>query len=259
MRLLPSALVFALLCGAAGPAAAQDGVRGEGARQDRAVLPGRLLSDRELAEMTGKFLLPGGAEVALSITSDTVLNGQTVLRTVLNVDGGPRLTVFGRREETGALRPASSGSQSAGGAMAPSGIAVSLDRHSGIQTLTPIYGVATQSNVSLAGAPDDAAALGLAPVAVTPGGPAVATLDGQIALQALRNGSQVTFSGDQIQASHLVGQSIATALINSGNDRAIDTVTNVAIDLRNVEPYQIGAAAMRADMMALEATRGMIR
>jgi hypothetical protein len=57
----------------------------------------------------------------------------------------------------------------------------------------------------------------------------------------------------------LVGQSVATAVANSANDRTFDTVTNIAIDLRNVEPYVAGSAAMRVDSLVLDATRGMIR
>ena len=105
----------------------------------------------------------------------------------------------------------------------------------------------------------DAATAGLERLAVTPDGPAIRTPDGLVSARMLANGTLVSLTGDQLQASHLAGQSIATALVNSGNDRVFDTVTNVAIDLRNVAPYQIGAAAIRADTLALDATRSMIR
>lgn len=218
-----------------------------------------MLTDTELAQLTGKFFLPGGVEVALTVTSDTVLNGQPLLRTVLSVDRGSTLTVYGR---TGDPAPGVAGSveRSPGAApMAPTGIAVAFDRHSGIGTVTPTYAGAGQPNVTIGAPVPDAGALGLERLAVTPDGPAVQTAVGLVSVRSLASGSLVNLAGDQLSASHLVGQSIATVLANSGNDRTFDSVTNVAVDLRNITPYQIGSAAIQAGALALEATRGMIR
>jgi len=236
----------------AGPLMAQEPQRG--------VMPGPMLTDAELAQLTGKFFLPGGVEVALTVTSDTVLNGQTLLRTVLAVDHGSTLTVYGRNGQAAASTgPAVRTSQGAASFMAPTGVAVLFDRHSGTGTITPTYAGAQQPSVTLGAAVPDAAAQGLERLTVTPDGPAVQTPDGLVSVRSLANGSLVSLSGDQLAATHLVGQSIATALANSGNDRTFDNVTNIAVDLRNVSPYQIGAAAFRADTLALEATRGLIR
>lgn len=217
------------------------------------------VSDDDLAQATGKFTLPNGIELALAVTSDTVVNGQLILRTVFTVDNSAQLSVFGRESPAAGTNYSGAGTGSTG-AMVPTGITVSLDRQSGIQTITPTYTVQQASGVSIGPPPtQDADALGLSKLPVTPGGPAVATVDGTVSVQALANGSLVTLSGDRMSVSNLVGQSVATAVANSADDRSFDTVTSIAIDLRNVEPYVAGSAAMRVDSLVLDATRGMIR
>ena len=246
--LLPAtfAVAFALL--AVQPATAQDAP----------AAPAPVLTDPELAQLTGKFLLPGGVEVALTVTSDTVLNGQPVLRTVLAIDRGSTLSVFGRDPAAAVSTSATGTVTHATDSGGPTGVTIAMDRHSGIQTITPTYS-ATQPSVTLGAPVADVSAAGLERLAITPDGPAVRTPDGLVSVRTLSNGALVSLTGDQLQASHLAGQSIATALVNSGNDRVFDTVTNVAVDLRNVTAYQLGSAAFRADTLALDATRSMIR
>jgi hypothetical protein len=75
----------------------------------------------------------------------------------------------------------------------------------------------------------------------------------------LPNGSQVTLAGDQIGISHLVGQSVATAILNAGNDRTIDTVTTIGIDLHDAAALTLGSAVLKVDALAADAARGMVR
>jgi hypothetical protein len=214
--------------------------------------PGPPLTELELAQVTGKFLLPNGVELALSITSDTVVNGQAVLRTVLTLDQGQQVKVFGRDGSApGAAYPA-------GTPAAPMAVAVSLDRRSGLGTITPVI-VAPGGGTSVNAPTPDAHALGLTLLPLAAGGPAVATADGLVSLAAVRGGTQVTLAGDQYGVAHVVGDTVATALVNSGNNRTFDNVTNVAIDLKGALPYQSGAAALRVDALALEATGRMMR
>lgn len=245
MRALTSLfLTTALLASAPAPA------------QTAAALPARL-SDEDLARITGKFVLPNGVELALSVTSDTVVNGQLILRTVLTIDHGTQLQVFGRGQQAPTAPYAGAGGGSA--VSTPTGVTVALDRQSGLQTLTPTFSVTRAPGVTVGGAMQDPASLGLAALPVTPGGPAIATADGVVSLQAVRNGSQVIFNGDRLAVLNQVGQSIATAVVNSADNRTLDSVTNVAIDARNLAPYQIGMAQMKVDALAIDATRGMIR
>jgi hypothetical protein len=227
------------------------------ADDDGPAFPAAAVSDDDLAQATGKFTLPNGVELALAVTSDTVVNGQLILRTVFTIDNSAQLTVLGRESSTAGANYGSAGGGPGG--MVPTGITVSLDRQSGIQTITPTYTVQQTSGVSIGPPAQDSDSLGLTKLPVMPDGPAVATVDGIVSVQTLANGSLVTLSGDRMSVSNLVGQSVATAVANSANDRTFDTVTNIAIDLRNVEPYVAGSAAMRVDSLALDATRGMIR
>lgn len=213
------------------------------------------VSDDDLSAATGKFTLPNGVDLALAVTSDTVIDGQLVLRTVFTIDNSAQLTVLGRESTT-----AGSGYDMGSGPSAPpTGISVSLDRQSGIQTITPTYSVQQSGTVSVGSSGQNSDALGLTQLPVTRGGPAVTTVDGTVSVQPLANGSLVSLSGDRFSVANLVGQSVATAILNSANDRTLDTVTNVTIDLRNVQPYLLGSAALRVDTLVLDATRGMIR
>lgn len=221
------------------------------------VAPGRpvvKLTDAELARITGKFILPNGVELALTVTSDTVVDGQLLLRTVLTVDKTAAVQVLGRQGGTAAIPYAATTVTAAAG-----GVTVAMDRRSGIQTVTPTVSVASGPSVSLGVPSQSAEDLGLSKLALTPGGPAVATADGVVSLETVRNGTRVAFAGDQLAVVNLVGQSVATAVLNSADNRTLDTVTNITIDARNLAPYQAGAAQLRVGDLAIEATRGMIR
>ncbi|MDP1027659.1 hypothetical protein Q5H91_10575 [Sphingomonas sp. KR1UV-12] len=213
-------------------------------------------SDAELATMTGKFLLPGGGSLALSVTSDTLVNGALVLRTVLTVDQGSNLTVFGR---TGDAEPMG-GARSGGGtenAATPTmagGVSVLFDRRTGTQIVMPSVGTVRGTTGGAQPVP-----AGVVPLVLTAGGPAVATADGTVTLTQLPNGSRVSLAGDQIDITHLVGQSVATAISNAGNDRTIDTVTTIGIDLHDATALAMGAAAMKVDALVSDVARGMVR
>ncbi|MEH3158294.1 MAG: hypothetical protein PGN08_04775 [Sphingomonas taxi] len=219
---------------------------------------GAPLADTELATLTGKFILPGGGSLALSVTSDTLLNGTPVLRTVLTVDQASTLQVYARDGSVAVPAGSPEGSTHAGAsANAPtltSGVSVLFDRRAGAQITMP-----TVSTIRTGASGPSEAQAGLVPIAIVAGGAAVQTPDGLVSLTTLPNGSQVTLAGDQIGIAHLVGQSVATAVLNTGNDRTIDTVTTIGIDLRDAATLSLGAAALKVDALAADAARGMVR
>ena len=243
--LLPFALAIAPL-----PQAAVAGQSSPVATDD---VFGHALPDEELARETGKFILPNGVSLALSVTSDTIVNGTAVLRTVFTVDQGTRLQVFGRGEGPSVQFARAAGAP----VMTTTGVNVLFDRQSATRTVSPTFTVGTGG--TRIGAATDADGAGLTPLALAVGGPAVRTPDGLVTLGATADGAQVRLAGDQFGVAHLVGRSVATAIVNSANDRAFDTVSSIDIDLRNVTPYVMGTAALRVDDMALDATRGMVR
>ena len=267
-RRLFTAVLAAVVALAGTPVAAQSAQEGPSG-QPTAYDPTATVADPELAKMTGKFILPNGAELALSIVSDAVVNGQAVLRTVLTIDGSADLKVFARPVGAQAGPEVTSvtvaGSPQAAAAQAP-GVSVVFDRQSGARLVTPMGGGGTPGlSVGASGtAPSadpaaEAAARGLSQVTPVAGGPALATADGTVTLTQLANGSAVALSGDRYGVLQLVGRSVATAAVNTANDRVIDTVTNVGVTLRDVTPYTTGSAMMRADTLALDATARMIR
>ncbi|MGR6331205.1 hypothetical protein ACU5AX_19260 [Sphingomonas sp. XXL09] len=227
---------------------------------------GAPLPDSELATLTGKFMLPGGGSLALSVTSDTLVNGTPVLRTVLTIDQTSNLQVFGRDGHT--VSAAASGQSGAGGeagtgtgmgtaagagALA-AGVSVLFDRRTGAQITVPTVSTVRTGTV---GAADSQP--GLVPLAIVAGGPAVQTPDGLVTLTSLANGSQVTLAGDQIGIAHLVGQSVATAVLNAGNDRTIDTVTTIGVTLHDATALTMGSAALKMDVLAADVARGLVR
>lgn len=239
-------IIAAILLQAAAPAAAPD--------------PDPVpLSNPELAEITGKFLLPNGVAIALAVTSDSYVDGRAVLRTSFTLDRTASVSVFGRTaDSTGAPRaemPGTPGTVSA--VNTGQGVAVMFDRASHTQQITPSFSVNAGANVSTGSGPTASASdLGLTPLDVQPG-VGVSTADGVVTLSALPRGTQVDLAGNGLAIANLVGQSIATAVINSANNRTIDTVTNVNIDLQSAGALALGSAALKVDAIALDATRGM--
>lgn len=246
----------AMLCAAllltSAPLAAQD------LPAPPSVLPSPPLSDTELATMTGKFILPSGGSLALSVTSDTLLNGTLVLRTVLTVDQGSNVQVFARGEGTAAPAASASGDATPGWPTLTNGVSVLFDRRSGAQITLPTVSTIRAGATTDQSAPGGMTS-GLVPVAIVAGGAAVQTPDGLVTLTAVPNGSQVTLAGDQIGIAHLVGQSVATAILNTGNDRTIDTVTTIGIDLHDAAALAMGSAAMKVDTLAADVSRGLVR
>jgi len=244
MRLLPIACAISgLIAGSA-----ETPVRAQAAE----AAFGAPLADADLATLTGKFILPGGGSLALSVTSDTLVNGTPVLRTVLTVDRSAALQVFARDGSSAAPATGTGGGAGAGTPTLATGVSVLFDRRAGTQITLP-----TVSTVR--GGPASETPAGLVPIAPVAGGAGVRTPDGLVSLVALPTGSQVTLAGDQIGIAHLVGSSVATAILNSGNDRTIDTVTTIGIDLRDAAALTLGSAALKVDALAADAARGMVR
>ena len=201
------------------------------------VPPSGALPDAELAAQRGGFELPGGIDVALTVQTQTSLNGSVVLRTVFRADNGPAtLTVYAPRPgETVAAR----GVAGTGRAAMPT---ITYDSRSGLH-VTP--GVSTLA-VSTGATP--ATEAGLAQVADG------AVTDHGTIVQAVRGGVQSTeLRSDDLTIAHLAGSAFGSAILNSGSDRAIDTQTTIGIDLNNAGPTLLASAALRIEDVAIDA------
>ncbi|ONF95207.1 hypothetical protein [Sphingomonas jeddahensis] len=207
------------------------------------------LSDEELAEVTGKFMLPNGAAIAMSVTSDTLVDGQLVLRSTLTVNDRASLAVFG---SDGTPTPPRA---TARAGATPAGVTILVDRQSGLRSITPTY-AAPAVAVNVKDGPAASGATGVVPLALRPG-MAVETPHGVVSLAA--SGNRVTLSGNQIDVTHLMGPAIATAITNAANDRTIDTITSVDLDLTRITPLTLGGARLGASDLALDATTRLVR
>ncbi|RYF12639.1 MAG: hypothetical protein EOO77_17120 [Oxalobacteraceae bacterium] len=73
-------------------------------------------------------------------------------------------------------------------------------------------------------------------VPVTANGPAVIASSGVISLTNDEGGARVTLSAPAIQVEHLVGQATGAVVSNTANNRAIDTVSSINVNLVGLPP-----------------------
>ena len=218
-----------------------------GAAPPAAPLLAAPLPEAVLATQRGGFRLPSGIDVAITVQTQTVVDGAIVLRTVFRADQGPpSLTILAPKPgETVAAAPGQAPAAAGAGASAWS---VTYDRSTGLQ-ITPGVGGGPAVSVTAGDGPAAATPAGLVPVA------AGATTDnGVIATGGSGGLRTVTLDGANLSIMHLAGNAFGSAIINSGNDRAIDTQTSVAIDLANAGPDVLGSAMFRVEDIALAAT-----
>ena len=207
------------------------------------------LPDHELAAQRGGFRLPNGVDVALTVQTQTAVDGAVVLRTVFRADQGvPSLTVFTPKPGTVVAVRAGDATAATTAAAAPT---ISYDSRSGIQ-VTPGAGMpaVTVSNVTVGAAPDTPAGL----QAVDPRGAGVATDAGQVTAMRAAGLDTVQLKAGDLTISHFAGNAFGSAIANSGNDRAIDTQTSVSIDLSNAGPDVIGSAMLRVQDLGSSVT-----
>jgi hypothetical protein len=204
------------------------------------------VADAVLATQRGGVRLPNGIDLALSVQSQTSVNGAVVLQTVFAVNQGPAtLTVYAPPK--GTIVPAAPGSPrpAATASMTPT---VSYTPRTGL-TVTQGFG-ALPVTVGNAQPGSGSVAAGLA--ALDQGAPQE-TAGGSVASRTDGLLRTVTLSGSDFSVTHLAGAAFGTAIANSGSDRAIDTVTTISIDLGNAGPDMLGSVFFRVENVALGA------
>ncbi|MHA6723946.1 hypothetical protein [Sphingomonas sp. RS2018] len=202
--------------------------------------------DAELARQRGGFLLPNGIDVALTVQTQTSVDGMVVLRSVFRADQGtPTLAVYAPKAgET----VASEGTQTTGTG-SPAMPTISFDGRGGVQILpgiaarTVAVGVTTASDLPP----------GLEQVAA---GTSLSTAAGTVSQGGTGGLQTAELRAADLSITHLAGTAFGSAIANSGNDRAIDTQTSVGIELRNLGSTVMAGAMLRAEDVALSALRG---
>lgn len=182
------------------------------------------LTDLQLDELRGGFELPNGMDVVVGIDIQTLVNGALALRSVLNTDTGTPVVFVG--DSSGVA------SSSGAGAAAGGGVVVRVG-----DTTTTYQAEAGQQQVVL-----------------TANGPAVSTPSGSVQLVKDGSGSQVILNGNSLELRQMIGSLTGSIVANTANDRTIDTIVTVNVDVQN-SALLVGNAALHADSIAL-ATAG---
>ena len=208
------------------------------------------LRDKELARMRGGLTLPNGLNIVIGIDIQTRVDDLLVLHSIYTTDG----------PEAG-VRVFTDGADSV--KTAPGTITV----ETGAEDATPMVTVSrspTGTTVAIAGPSMPATvnvlsgppstwilAAGETPVPVTDNGPAVATPRGEIRLVSDDRGATVTLAAPDLEIRHLIGQTTGVVVANAANDRAIDTISALNLDLRGL-PSSLAAGLALSDALALD-------
>ena len=202
---------------------------------------GAPLADDRLAVQRGGFSLPNGIDVALTVDTQTAVDGAVVLRSVFRVDqGAPQTAVYVPR--AGSVVPADRAAASGN-----AGVQVRYDGRSGVQIVTAAPTVQVGSGVG----PIQAGLVRADTGAMTDAGTVTIGAQGAVRTVELR--------GADLDITHLAGTAIGSAVANAASGRTIDTQTNVSIDLRNAGPDVLGSAMLQAQSLATDAVLGRVR
>jgi hypothetical protein len=185
--------------------------------------------DAELATMRGGLLLPNGLNVAIGIDIQTRIDGVLALHTIYSSEG-PNAGV--RVYTDGTTSPSAAPGTVTVATGDPDWPTVSVSRTPTGTTVTA-PGSDTPASVNIVAGPAtgwlDAAGQTLVPV--TANGPAVTASSGSVRLTSDDRGTQVALVTPATEIRHLVGQATGAVIANTGNDRAIDTVSTINVNL----------------------------
>lgn len=216
--------IFAMLLAyvaaiAAAPAAADSGSF-EGAQ---------IVPDGNLGDVRGGFLLPNGMDIGLGITVDTLVDGRLALSTVMTVDNAANLSIY------------------TGGNMRRQTTTTEF-RVPGPNSPT-LFRITQDESPSLDGG-------GKQPIAISPNGAPVATPLGTVQLSQSDTQSTVVFAGEGLELRHMIGAVTGALVANTANNRVIDTMVTVNLDIRH-SAIPVGAMMLGLDtLLAGAAARG---
>lgn len=209
------------------------------------------LPDAVLAEHRGGIRLPNGIDLALTVQTQTAVNGAIVLRTEFRLDqGAPQVTVLTPRSGDTVAAPAGAGQS---GAMTGTLPTLQFDRFGAVTVLRGAAGPAAAITAGgTSGLPD-------APGLQASDGSVPLTTDNGLVTTALQGANRtVNLQSLDYSVTHLVGGAFGSAVVNMGNDRTIATDTTLSIDLRNAGPDVLGSTMMRVDNLVTGALAGRL-
>ncbi len=204
--------------------------------------------DSELATMRGGLMLPNGLNVAIGIDIQTRIDGVLALHTIFSSEA-PGVRVFTDGRTSPSEVPGTVTVETGD----PSWPTVSVSRTpTGTTVTAPAAG--TPASVNIVSGPTTGwlDASGQTPVPVVANGPAVDASSGSIRLTSDDRGSQVQLVTPATEIRHLVGQATGAVIANTANDRVIDTVSTVNVNLVGL-PAGLSNGVLLANRIATEA------
>lgn len=191
--------------------------------------------DRELATMRGGVLLPNGLNVAVGIDIQTRIDGVLALHTIYTSEQpNPGIRVYTDGTNSPATAPTTTTVTTGTSGMVPTVLVGRSPTGTTITTST----LNAPMTVNVVSGPTSGwlNAAGQTMVPVTANGPAVIASSGVISLTNDEGGARVTLSAPAIQVEHLVGQATGAVVSNTANNRAIDTVSSINVNLVGLPP-----------------------
>ncbi|TRW17233.1 hypothetical protein [Glacieibacterium frigidum] len=201
------------------------------------------LPDPVLAAQRGGILLPDGSSVAIGIALETRIDGVLALRTMFSTETSG-VQVFagnGQAASDDGTTPATTGWMMPEVRITRTGVGTTI-------AAAPAAGVSQIRFGTVTAAPSG-------PALDLDGGRSVATQFGTVQALQTANGTIVQLTGPDLTVQQSIGQAIGTVVANTADNRIIDTVTSVNIDLRGMVIPSGMTSALEAVAISV-ATRG---
>jgi hypothetical protein len=210
---------------------------------------GTEVADEVLAAMRGGVALPNGLNIAIGIDIQTRVDGLLALHTIYATDGPDAgVRVFTDGAAPSIVPPGTIAVKTGGSDGSPEITVSRAPTGSTVDVSTP--SAPTRVNI-LSGMPSTwQTAAGQTPVPVTENGPAVSTPAGNIALVTNDRGAVVTLDAPMLRIQQIVGEAAGVIIANTANDRTIDTISSVNLDLQGLSPELLAGLSM-GDQLAL--------
>ena len=191
--------------------------------------------EAELKTMRGGLRLPNGLELLLGIDIQTRVDGLLALHTVYASDGQtPGIRVY-----TDGLNPVPSAptTQTVQGSTTITPPVLTVDRTPTGTTILP-GGTTVGATVNLVvGDPSTwLSGEGQTQLPVTRNGAPVATAQGDVSLQDRPDGAVVVLKSPDLEVQQLIGRATGVVVANMADNRTIDTISAVNVDLRGLTP-----------------------
>lgn len=212
---------------------------------------GTPVPDPELETMRGGVQLPNGLNVAVGIDIQTRIDGVLALHTIYSSEAANAgIRVFSDGTTSPRTGPTNTAVTTGGDGAGP---ALVVSRSPTGTTITPNTG-GPATTVNLVSGPTSGwlDAAGQTQIPVVANGAAVSTSAGTVTFARNDRGASITLAAPNVEVQHLVGQATGAVIANTGNDRVIDTVSSINVNLVGVPTGLLGNV-LSINRMAAEA------